>query len=92
MAKVRVICPNHGIVHTIEMACMWLGRPPMPEIENAYCPKCGAKTVIERDKEPDIKSWTYYQNSKDDNEYKEAEIKFYRTKYKKLFELKDDKI
>lgn len=87
MALVRVICPNHGVVHKIEMACMWIGRPPMPEIENAYCPKCGAKTVIERDAEPDIKSWCYEQNTKDNNDYKDSEIRYYRKKYKREFDL-----
>lgn len=87
MALVRVICPNHGVVKTIEMACMWLGRPPMPEIEDAYCPKCGAHTVIERDKEPDVKSWSYTQNRKDDNDYKSSEIDYYRKKYKREFGL-----
>ena len=87
MAKVRAICPNHGIVYEIEMACMWLGRPPMPEIEYAYCPKCGSKTVIERDPEPDIKSWCYEQNSRDNNDYKDSEIRYYRKKYQKEFGL-----
>lgn len=87
MAKVRAICPNHGIVYEIEMACMWMGRPPVPEIENAYCPKCGAKTVIERDAEPDISSWHYEQNRKDNNDYKDSEIRYYRKKYKREFNL-----
>jgi hypothetical protein len=86
MSEVLVICPNHGIIKRVEMACMWLGRPPMPEVENAFCPLCGAPTVIERPKnDHQAKSWTY--NKKDDNKYKESEIKFYRDKYKKEFGL-----
>jgi predicted RNA-binding Zn-ribbon protein involved in translation (DUF1610 family) len=85
MAETKVICPNCGIIKRIEMACMWLGRPPMPEIENAFCPKCGAKTVIERDKESTSMSWNY--NKKNDNDYKKREIDYYRDKYKKEFGL-----
>jgi len=84
MSEVLIICPNHGIIKRIEMACMWLGRPPVPEVENKFCPLCGAPTVIEYPKHDyQMKSWTY--NKKDDNKYKESEIRFYRDKYKKEF-------
>lgn len=85
MSEVRVICPNHGVIKRIEMACMWMGRPPMPEIDNAFCPICGAKTVIERDEQPSLSYCSWSQ--KDDNDYKLAEIKRYREKYKKEFGL-----
>jgi hypothetical protein len=89
VSKVRVICPNHGIIQEIEMACTWLGRPPIPEIDYAFCPKCGAKTVIERDKQESYGSYTFGStwSQKDNNDYKEREIKLYREKYKKEFGL-----
>jgi hypothetical protein len=84
MSKVKVICPNHGIVQEIEMACMWIGNPPMPEIDFAFCSKCGSKTVIERDKNLSMSyMWTYK------DEYKDSEVKFYREKYKKEFGLEN---
>jgi hypothetical protein len=57
MAKHRAICPVHGIVKEIEMACMWLGRPPIFEIDFAHCPKCGAKCRIEKDKYEGTAYW-----------------------------------
>ena len=48
MGTITVICPEHGIIEIIQMDCMWLGHPPNPIFENAYCPKCGKKTTIER--------------------------------------------
>lgn len=84
MAETKVICPNCGIIKRIEMACMWLGRPPMPEIEDAFCPRCGAKTVIERGKEPSSVSWNSKSN---DQDYKKREIDYYRDKYKREFGL-----
>lgn len=83
MSEVRVICPNHGIIKKIEMACMWVGRPPVPEIDYAFCPWCGANTVIERDEQYSYDSWS----QKDNNDYKLSEIKRYREKYKKEFGL-----
>jgi len=85
MSEVLVICPNHGIIKRIEMDCMWLGKPPMPEIENAYCPLCGAKTVIEYPKRSHTSSWTY--NRTDENDYKQEEINHYRQKYKDQFKI-----
>lgn len=83
MSKVRVICPKHGVIKEIEMACMWLGRPPMPEFDNAYCPLCGSKTIIERDNEPMVKTWKHYEDDKKArDDYKKSEIEHYRNKYK----------
>lgn len=84
MAEVLVICPNHGIVKRIEMDCMWLGRPPMPEVENAFCPICGAKTIIER---PDRKAThsVYTWTKKDARKAKQDEIDYYKEKYKDKF-------
>lgn len=81
MSKVRVICPKHGIIKEIEMACMWLGRPPFPEVDNAYCPYCGAKTVVERDNEPMVKTWTYQS---DDRDCRKRMIDAHRKRYKSL--------
>jgi len=61
VAEIKVICPNCGIIKRIEMACMWLGRPPIPEIDNAFCPICGAKTIIERGIETSSAGWTSYK-------------------------------
>lgn len=61
MAETKVICPNCGIIKRIEMACMWVGRPPIPEIDDAFCPRCGAKTIIERGIETSSVSWTSYK-------------------------------
>jgi hypothetical protein len=58
-SNVRVYCPNHGLIKTIEMDCMWKGRPPMPEIEDAFCPKCGERTKIVKSKpHRESYSWT----------------------------------
>jgi len=66
MSKVRVYCPNHGLIKEIEMDCMWLGNPPMPEIEDAFCPKCGAKTTIKRSKEHNTSyNWTAQDETKE---------------------------
>ena len=82
MSKVRVICPNHGVIKEIEMACMWLGNPPMPEVQYAYCSKCGSKTIIEYDEEPHAKSWSYKDQNDFIKQYKKREVEFYRNKYK----------
>jgi len=66
MSKIRVYCPNHGLLKEIEMDCMWVGKPPMPEYEDAFCPKCGAKTRIVRDKKEHlVYSWTAQDEKKE---------------------------
>jgi len=66
MSKVRVYCPNHGLIKEIEMDCMWVGKPPMPEIEDAFCPKCGEKTTIKRSKEHNSSyNWTDQDKNKE---------------------------
>ena len=85
MSKVRAICPNHGIVQEIDMACTWVGKIPSLETDFKFCPKCGERTVIERDMDYQYGSYVY--SYKDDNEYKQKEINRYREKYKKEFGL-----
>jgi|WetSurMetagenome_2_1015567.scaffolds.fasta_scaffold126852_6 hypothetical protein len=66
MSKVRIYCPNHGLIKEIEMDCMWLGHPPMPEIEYAFCPKCGEKTTIKRSKPYNkVYEWTDQDEKKE---------------------------
>jgi hypothetical protein len=83
MSEIRVICPNHGIINRVNMDVMWIGEPPRPETTNAFCPLCGAKTIIERDELRSSVSYTYSKN--DDKEYKEREINYYKEKYKGQF-------
>ena len=88
MSKVRAICPNHGVVKEIEMACTWVGKIPSLETDFKFCPKCGARTVIERDVDySQSASYTYTYPSNDNNDYKQQEINRYREKYKKEFGL-----
>jgi hypothetical protein len=66
MTKVRIYCPNHGLIKEIEMDCMWVGKPPIPEIEDAFCPKCGSPTKIVRDKKNHSSyNWTREDESKE---------------------------
>jgi len=66
MAVTKVICPVHGVIKEIEMACMWKGRPPMPEIDDAFCPLCGSKTVIKRGKDMNV---VYSWSCKDEEKF-----------------------
>lgn len=81
MNQIRVICPNHGIISKIEMACMWVGKPPEPETECAFCPKCGSKTVIERDPPQNTSYISSSLTQKELKDIKRKEIEFYRKKY-----------
>lgn len=81
MSQVRVICPNHGIINTIEMAVTWIGRPPNPEVDFAFCPTCGSKTVIERDTYQSDTGYATSLTQKELEAIKRKEIEFYRHKY-----------
>lgn len=74
MSKVRAICPNHGIIKEIDTEYMWIGKIPSLETDFMFCPKCGARTVIERDSDQwQCASYTHkytYDYMKDNNNYK----------------------
>jgi len=77
MSKIRVICPNHGIVQTIEQDAMWVGKRPSPHY---FCPKCGAKTVVEHPRRPQYKVYVA-SSKKEQDEAKQREIDYYKKKY-----------
>jgi hypothetical protein len=55
---VRVYCPNHGLIETVETDVFYKGKSPMPEVNNAFCPKCGSPTNLVRSK-PHRKSYSW---------------------------------
>lgn len=73
----KTICPNHGVIESVEIDCMWLKGPPAPA---NYCPKCGARTVVEY---PEKLSYAMFKTPTEDERRaaKNVEIEHYRKIY-----------
>jgi hypothetical protein len=81
MPERKVICPNHGIIQTIELGAMWIGGRGPPE-PFQYCPQCGERTMVEEPKREPYAIWDSKTPSfEEQQKAKDAEIEFYRHKY-----------